>query len=159
LFVWLSSTAVERGIDPPQADDWQHVENQEIFRSLKRFITSDEQWDLELFQETVTPHLHGRLEYLLEVNEQRPRLNPVELRDDMLKVLVRMRLQRLRADNLHIKYLIDDAQRQGDREAARSFDAINNRNLRELAHLQRTLVELSRVLTVQGRAEQGVKIR
>ena len=98
------------------------------------------------------------LGYLLHAGTQFPPSSAVDLRDDSLKVLVRMRVQQLKAETIHIKYLMDEAQRIGDRETARSFDVTHNRNLRELAHLQKTLVELSRVLLKPGRADQGVKI-
>ncbi len=159
LLIWLAGAAADHDIEPPQADDRQHVENQEVFRALKRFITSDEQWDIELFQDSLTGHLHGRLGQLMAIDAQLPACNGDELRNDMLKVLVRMRIHHLKANNMHVKYLIDEAQRTSDRDAARSFDTTNNRNLRELWHLQRILVDLSRVLFTQGRPEQGVKVR
>jgi hypothetical protein len=159
LLVWLAGAASEREITPPAVEDWQHVEDQEIFRALKRFISSDEQWDLELFQESLTSHLHGRLGYLIYTGAQLPACSAEELRDEMLKVLVRLRIRRLKVETGQIKYLIDEANRLSDRETTRKFGATNNRNLRELAHLESKWVELSRVLSAQGRPSQGVKIR
>jgi DNA primase len=157
--IWLTAQAQEHNIGPPRAEDWQHVENQEIYRALKLFLAGDEQWDPELFQDKLPEWLHVRLRRLLAAAESWPVHNEGELRSDMLKVLVRIRIDRLKSDNLGIKFAIDEAQREGDREAIRSFDAINNRNLRELNHLQSTLAELTRVLAAQGHPRQGVKIR
>jgi hypothetical protein len=88
-----------------------------------------------------------------------PEHDPEELRTDMLKVLVRMRIDRLKSDNLGIKFAIDDAQRSGDTDAVRSFDATNNRNLRELNHLQSTLADLTKVLLANGRSHRSIKVR
>ncbi len=159
LLVWLAAEADVRKVAPPATGDWQHVENQEIFRALRLYIAGDAHWDVELFQEGLTSHLHGRLEGLLAGAAMLPPSPIEDLRIEMLKVLVRMRMDRLKSDNTHIKFLIDDAQRSGDLEAVRSFDAINNHNLRTLSFLQDTWVGLTRVLAVQGRAEKGVKIR
>ncbi len=154
------AVAAERGnIEPPAVEDWQHVENQEIFRALKRYIAGDAQWDVEAFQEGLTNHLHGRLGMLLAEAALLPPTPTEELPTELLKVLVRMRIDRIKSDNTQIRYLIDDAQRGDDLEAVRRFDAANNRNLRMLSHLQDTWVGLTRVLAVQGRAEKGVKIR
>lgn len=159
LIIWLTTKAEVHEIRPPAAEDWQHVENQEVYRALKLFLAGDEQWDPELFQHELGEPLRGRLGRLLAAAGAWPVHNEDELRSDMLKVLVRMRIGRLKSDNLGIKFVIDEAQRAGDRDAVRSFDTTNNRNLRELNHLQSTLAELTRVLAVQGHPRQGVKIR
>ncbi len=159
LVIAVSTEAVQKNVDPPASQDWQHVENQEIFRALKLYIAGDADWDAEAFQEGLTSYLHGRLGMLLAQAALLPPTPTEELPAELLKVLVRMRIDRIKSDNMQIRYLIDDAQRGGDLEAVRRFDAANNRNLRMLSHLQDTWVGLTRVLAVQGRAEKGVKIR
>ncbi|HXF60679.1 MAG TPA: hypothetical protein VNK95_03620, partial [Caldilineaceae bacterium] len=135
------------------------VENQEIFRLLKRWMSSDEPWDVELFQDSLPGALHGRLARLMAAGAELPPANSDELRTDLLKVLVRLRLHRLKSRSTQVKYLIDEASQLGEREDARGLFAVNNQLLRELSHLQFTYRNLSRVLVSQGRAEQGVKIR
>ena len=157
--IWLTARAQEHNILPPMATDWKHVENQEIYRALKQYLAGDEPWDPELFQHELAEPLHGRLARLLAIAQILPPYNEGEVRSDMLKVLVRMRIDRLKSDNLSIKFVIDEAQRAGDGDGARSFDATNNRNLRELNHLQSTLADLTRVLVVQRHAHQGIKVR
>jgi hypothetical protein len=122
-------------------------------------MSGDEQWDVEVFQETLPGPLHGRLARLMAAAFELPAANGEELRTDLLKVLVRMRLDRLKARSVQVKYLLDEATQHGEREDARDLFTINNQVLRELSHLQLTHKNLSRVLVSQGRAEQGVKIR
>lgn len=159
ILIWLAGAAAEREIAAVGAEDWQHVEQQEIFRALKRWMSSDEQWDVEIFQETLPGPLHGRLARLIAAGTQLPAANNDELRTDLLKVLVRMRQDQLKARSVQIKYLIDEATQQGERDDARDLYTVNNQVLRDLSHLQITYRNLSRVLVSQRRAEQGVKIR
>src|SRR5690606_33226001 len=41
LLIWLAGATAERELSPVETTDWQHVENQEIFRLLKRWMSSD----------------------------------------------------------------------------------------------------------------------
>jgi DNA primase len=159
LLIWLVEAATKRDLAPVTVQDWQHVENQEIFRALNRFMSSDIQWDVEMFQDMLPSALHGRLAQLIAAGAKLPDSSSEELRADLLKVLVRLRLDRLRERSVQVKFLIDEASQSGDREDTRDLYAVNNQMLRDLSHLQMTYFQLSRVLASQGRAEQGVKIR
>jgi DNA primase len=159
LLIWLMTAATNRDLAPLSIQDWQHVENQEIFRALNRFMSSDIQWDVEMFQDTLPGALHGRLAQLMAAGTKLPDSSTEELRADLLKVLVRLRLDRLRERSIQVKFLIDEATQSGDREDSRDLFALNNQMLRDLSHLQTTYYQLSRVLASQGRAEQGAKIR
>jgi len=159
LLIWLVAAASKRDLAAVNINDWQHVENQEIFRALNRFLSGDIQWDVEMFQDLLPSALHGRLAQLIAEGAKLPDSSSEELRDDLLKVLVRLRLDRLRERSVQVKFLIDEASQSGDREDSRDLFALNNQMLRDLAHLQTTYYQLSRVMASQGRAEQGVKIR
>ncbi|MCC6457076.1 MAG: DNA primase [Caldilineaceae bacterium] len=159
LLIWLVRAADDRDLAAVDIQDWQHVENQEIFRALNRFMSSDIQWDVEMFQDSLPGALHGRLAQLIALGTELPSSTNDELRADLLKVLVRLRLDRLRDRSMQVKFLIDEASQSGDREDTRDLYALNNQMLRDLSHLQTTYHQLSRVLASQGRAEQGVKIR
>jgi hypothetical protein len=159
LLIWLVKAAEDRDLVAVDIQDWQHVENQEIFRALNRFMSSDIQWDVEMFQDSLPGALHGRLAQLIALGTELPASTNDDLRDDLLKVLVRLRLDRLRDRSMQVKFLIGEASQSGDREDTRDLFALNNQMLRDLSHLQTTYYQLSRVLASQGRAEQGVKIR
>lgn len=146
LVVWLAQQAEHYQLEPPQPQDWQRVENQEIFRALKQFLNSDEPWDVELFQDTLDPHLHGRFAQLLAYGATLPMREPNLVREDVIKSLLRMRIDRLRAETKRIKYLQDELQQNGDLEGMRSFEKVMNGYLRELAHLQRQSVRIPQEL-------------
>ena len=160
LLIWLANAVIEREIAPVDSQDWQHTEHQEIFRALKRLISSDVQWDLESFQESLPGALHGRLASLIAAGAELPPCDSDELRVDLVKVLVRLRLDRLKEHSTQVKYLIDEAtQTGGGRDDALDLYARNNQVLRELSHLQTTYYRLSRVLSSRQRAEQGITVR
>lgn len=158
LVVWLAGATDRLEISPLRVDDLQNVENQEICRALKQFVSSDEQWDIELFQETLTPHLHGKLAQLIVFNAQLPQSSADGLREDVIRTLIRIRIQRLSAESTNIKFLEEDAARQGDLPGAKQFGYVNNQHLRDLSRLQQSRQELSQILFRKDRRERGVKI-
>ncbi|MBW7885703.1 MAG: toprim domain-containing protein, partial [Caldilineaceae bacterium] len=158
LLVWLAGIAERYHLPPLQANDWQNVENQELFKALKQYLSSDEPWDVELFQDTIDGQLRGRLARLLAYAAQLPQSEPMVQREDAVKVLLRMRMERLRAETTRIRFLLDEFQRAGDQEALRSFDKINNLNLREISHLQREVVRIPQELFRRVRNHEGIKL-
>lgn len=158
LLVWLAGVCERLNLAPLSGEDWQHVENREIFLALKRYLSSDEPWDLELFQEALASQLHGRLAHLLAYAAQSPQTNPLLQREDAAKVLVRMRIERLKQETTNIKYLLDDMQRSGERDAVRSFYLLNNQHLRELAHLQQVMARLPQELFQRAHTQNGLKL-
>jgi DNA primase len=145
LLIWLAGTAETLEIAPLTTGDFQTVENQEIFRALKQFITSDEQWDLELFQEMLTSHLHGRLAALLGYIAQQPQRTIFELREHTVKVLLQIRIEKLKAEFRTSKHLHEEAQREGLVSGDTSLYTNHNHNLREQSHLGRVLASLHRL--------------
>lgn len=158
LLVWLSTTTDRLNLAPVTGDDWQNSENREIFQTLKRYLAGDEPWDIELFQDTLAPGLHGRLAHLLAYAAQVPQDNPHLQREDAVKVLVRIRIERLKQETINIKFLLADMQETGEQEAVRSFFRINNQHLRELSHLQQVMARLPLELSQRGSSEKGLKI-
>lgn len=158
LLVWLAGVTDRYDLAPIQAGDWQHVENQEIFRTLKQFLSGDEPWDIELFQDMLDGQLRGRMARLAAYAATLPSSDTLVLREDAVKVLLRMRQDRLRAETTRIKYLLDEFQREGDQESLRSFDRINNLNLRELAHLQRVAVVIPQEMFRRNVRAQATKL-
>jgi len=134
--VWLAQTADQLNIEPPRIDDLQRTDNKEIFRALKTHMTSDEAWDLEQFQDALVASLHPKLGKLVAYGAKLPARSDGELHEGMIKDIIHLRLQRLKAESIAIKALVDEAQRSGDLEAARSLGSVYGRIQRELDRLQ-----------------------
>ncbi|MFO7632078.1 MAG: DNA primase [Caldilinea sp.] len=158
LVVWLAGVTERYHLAPVQPPDWQHVENQEIFRSLKQFLSSDEPWDVEQFQDMLDRHLHGRLARLVAYASALPPRDPLVMREDVVKGLLRVRMDRVRAETTRIKYLQDELQRADDLEAARGFEKVNNAYARELDHLQRQSVRIPQEMFRKLGRQEGIKL-
>lgn len=150
LLVWLATVTQRLEIPPLRPDDLQTVENQEVFKSLRRYMSGDEQWDPELFQDALTPHLHGHLAKLISYGAQLPQCTLGELRLDSIQTLLYLRLQQLQSEAHHLKFMQDDAVRQGDMHGAKQLAEVNNQQIRELFHLQQSKHSLTRLLAQSG---------
>ncbi len=158
LLVWLTNTLERLHLASLNAEDWENPENREVFGALKRYLSSDEPWDLELFQDTMHDQFHQRLARLMVHSAQLPQGNDALVREDAAKTLVRMRLERLRNATVSIRFLLDEMQRTGEWETVRSFDKINNQNLREILHLEQVMVRLPQEFSQRARSDRGLRI-
>ncbi|MBK8046357.1 MAG: DNA primase [Anaerolineales bacterium] len=158
LLVWLAGVTERLELSALSGDDWRNLENREIFLALKRYLSSDEPWDLELFQESLPPSLHGRLADLTTYAMRSPHSSLPHLREDAIKVLVRMRIEHLKQDTSQIKFLLLEMERAGEQDAARSMFKVSNQYLRELSHLQQVMGRLPQELSRRNRAEGGLKL-
>lgn len=150
LLVWLAAVTERLEIPALRPDDLHAVQNQEIFKALRHVITGDEQWDLELFQDALTPPLHGHLAKLISYSAQLPQCTLGELRLDTVQTLIHLRLEQLRIEARHLKFMQDDAARQGDMQGAKQLAEVNNQQIRELFHLQQSKHSLTRLLSQSG---------
>lgn len=150
LLVWLATVTQRLEIPALRPEDLQAVQNQEIFKTLRRYMAGDEQWDPELFQDTLTPPLHGHLAKLISYGAQLPQCTLGELRLDSIQTLLHLRLQQLQSEAHHLKFMQDDAVRQGDMQGAKQLAEVNNQQIRELFHLQQSKHSLTRLLAQSG---------
>lgn len=158
LLVWLANTAIQLQIEALEAADFNKADNREIYKSLRQFITSDEAWDYDLFRESLVGYLHGSLGSLLNYAGQQPQIEPLELQAELVKVLLRIRINNLKIAAKNIRYLQDDAQRSGDTELAKSLNSSFNHNTRERFHFEKTLSKLNQTLAAQPHQKQKVRI-
>ncbi|MCE7987357.1 MAG: DNA primase [Caldilinea sp. CFX5] len=150
LLVWLATVTQRLEIPAVRPEDLQTVQNQEIFKALRRYMAGDEQWEPELFQDTLTPPLHGHLAKLISYGAQLPQCTLGELRLDSIQTLLHLRLQQLQSEAHHLKFMQDDAVRQGDMQGAKQLAEVNNQQIRELFHLQQSKHSLTRLLAQSG---------
>ena len=145
LMIRLAGFTAEKEMLPLRVEDWQDAENQAIFMALKQFIVGDEPWDLEIFQEALTSHLHDRLAQLVTSSARLPDRDLVSLEEAAVKAILRMRLDRLKAELDAITFMLNDVQQSGDRAATLEYSLSINRHRRERYHLERVLSNLSKL--------------
>lgn len=141
LLINMADLAHQKDVPPLSSNDLKKIENQEIIRALKTFITTDEQWDIALFQETIPTFLHGRLADLLAHGTQLPGCDKEDLPGELLKVLLRMRIHQLNEKNNQIRFLIQEAHTTGDAETVRSLQMSHNSSIRNRNHLDAILAQ------------------
>ncbi len=147
LLIWLAEAAETYELRPLGPDDLQTIEYKEILRALRRFLAGDEPWDLESFQETLSPQLHSTLADLVLYGTQLPDSSPAEMQEAALKTLLRIRSARLREDMNALQFMLQEAQEAGNMEVLQGVSAAINTIRRHRHHLDRVFSRVSRSLS------------
>ena len=158
LLIWQRGMTQELEIAHLSSKDFQQIEYREIFGALRGFIASDELWDINAFQETLSPSYHPVLSQLITQIRTMPEREPADVQNALLKLLIRLRYTRLRENLSAMQFLLHDAQERADREAILQFSASINANRRDRHHLERVLARRSQVSYGNIRAEPGMAI-
>ena len=158
LLIWQWGMTQELEITPLNRNDFQQIEYREIFGALRGFIASDELWDVNAFQETLSPGYHPVLSQLITQIMTMPEQEPSDVQDALLKLLIRLRYTRLRENLSAMQFLLHDAQECADREAILEFSASINANRRDRHHLERVLARRNHISYGIIRAEPGIAI-
>ena len=158
LLIWQRGMTQELEIAHLSSKDFQQIEYREIFGALRGFIASDELWDINAFQETLSPSYHPVLSQLITQIRTMPEREPADVQNALLKLLIRLRYTRLRENLSAMQFLLHDAQERADREAILQFSASINANRRDRHHLERVLARRSQVSYGNIRAEPGLAI-
>ncbi|RLT37112.1 MAG: DNA primase [Chloroflexi bacterium] len=157
LLFWLSEMTERLEVPPLDVDDLERIEHREIFSGLKRFLAGDELWDLTHFQESLNADLHEALAELMLHGIELPDRDTESIREALVKVLIRLRRERLWHVFSTINFLLQDAQESGDRQALLGYSSAINSNRRERHHLDRVLASINRTPYGVTRVEQGIR--
>ena len=158
LLIWQRGTTQELDIAPLSGKDFQQIEYREIFAALHSFIASDELWDVNAFEETLSSNYHPVLAQLQSQITDMPEREPTDVQNALIKLLIRLRYSRLRENLSAMQFLLHDAQENDNRAAILEFSASINANRRDRHHLERVLFRRSQVTYGAVRAEQGIAI-
>ncbi|MDE0140528.1 MAG: DNA primase [Caldilineaceae bacterium] len=158
LLIWLAEMSQELEIAPLRGRDFQQIEYREIFDALRRFIASDELWDINSFQETLNPSYLPVISQLTMQILTMPEREPGDVRNELLKLLIRLRYARLRESLSAMQFLLHDAQENENREAILEFSAIINANRRDRHHLEHVMARSIQVSYGTTRVESGIAI-
>lgn len=158
LLIWLKEDAEALEVDPLCSNDFQKSEHREIFGALSSFIASDEFWNLESFQEGLSPSYHPILSRLMTQFTAMPEKGLEDIRLEMRKLLFRLRDARQRENLSDIQTLLHDAQENDDRETINEFSPIINTIRRDRNHMERQKINLSQVNYGAARTDLGIVI-
>ena len=158
LLIWQAEMSQELEIAPLSGKDFQQLEYREIFDALRRFIASDELWDIRAFQETLSPSYHPVLSQLMTQILTMPEREQGDIQNALLKLLIRLRYERLRESLSAMQFLLHDAQESENREAILEFSSIINANRRDRHHLEHVMARSIQVSYGNTRIESGIAI-
>ena len=158
LLIWLAEMSQELEIAPLSGKDFQQIEYREIFGALRRFIASDELWDIRAFQETLSPSYHPVLSQLTTQILTMPEREQGDIQNALLKLLIRLRYARLRESLSAMQFLLHDAQENENRETILEFSSIINANRRDRHHLEHVMARSIQVSYGITRIESGIAI-
>ena len=158
LLIWLAEKSQELEIAPLSGTDFQQMEYREIFGALRRFIASDEVWDIRAFEETLNPTYHPVLSQLTTQIVAMPEREQGVIQNALLKLLIRLRYGRLRESLSAMQFLLHDAQESENREAILEFSSIINANRRDRHHLEHVMARSIQVSYGVTRSESGIAI-
>jgi len=93
------------------------------------------------FYETLDEQLQDRVSYLLETLAKQPQAPDELMRDKVIGVVLRLRLQNLRRKNEELRFLQQDAQASGDRQAAMAFGGLIREMTVRIGRLEKVVDE------------------
>ncbi len=158
LLPWLTQRTAELDLPPPSPAYMARTEDKELLLALQLYLTSDEPWDYESFQEYLDPVLHGRLGDLANVGAHLPARSDLELREGLIKDIVHLRLQQLKSNCDAVKWLIDEAAQANDRDQIRELSSRLAGHQRELAHVQPLRMRERLLAATLQRAESRLRL-
>ena len=91
LLIWQKGMTEELEVLPLSGKDFQQLEYREIFGALRRFIASDELWDINAFQETLSSTYHPVLSLLMTQIMTMPEKETADVQNALIKLLIRLR--------------------------------------------------------------------
>ncbi|HUW14203.1 MAG TPA: DNA primase [Anaerolineae bacterium] len=114
LLAVLDAKASAVQIEPLEAEDFGDVLDREVFAAVLEAQLSEQSLQEEATRSTLAPPLQERLERLLNYGATLPALDTKQAADDLINVVLRLRLERLRRRVGELQYLLEQAQAEGD---------------------------------------------
>jgi len=98
----------------------------------------DQTWDAEAFQEGLEAPVQERWQQLLSYGGALPSLPEAQAADDLVNVVLRLRLSRLHRRLAELRYLLEEAQGEGDSRAVEEYGKTVQEYTAEMGRLQQT---------------------
>ena len=126
-------------IVPLDTEDFTHVVDQAVFAALLEAQLSEQSRQEPVFKEQLELPLQERWEQLLDYGATLPSLPPEQAADDLINVVLRLRLTRLRQRLAELQYLLEQAQEEGDGRAVDDYAKTVLEHTNEMGRLQQML--------------------
>jgi DNA primase len=122
------------------AEDLSRPEDRAIFDAWRRWLASGGSPEvLGAFYDTLDENLQDRVRVLVQAQQGQPSVPDELLRNDVLDSIVRLRLRSLQRQIHELRFLLQDAQGSGDREALRDYGQLSIRATARIRQLEQAL--------------------
>jgi DNA primase len=136
---------------PIRSEDLSGPQDRAILDAWRRWLADGQPPDVRAeFYDTLDEQLQSRLDRLLQTREGEPQVTDDLLKDKVVDAITQLRLRNLRRQNFELRFLLQDAQESGDREAWRSYLKLTNDLSRRIVRLEKAINERS----ISGRRQR-----
>ena len=136
LLAVLDAKAGAVQIEPLDMEDFSDALDQEVFAALLEAQLSEQSLQEEAARSTLAPPLQERLEQLLSYGAMLPALETKQAADDLINVILRLRMERLRRRVAELQYLLEQAQEEGDGRAVEDYGKLVVQHTGQIGRLQ-----------------------
>jgi DNA primase len=137
LLAVLDARASAVQIEPLEAEDFVDVLDQEVFAALLQAQLAEESLQEEAARSKLAPAVQQRLEQLLGYGATLPPLDTRQAADDLINVVLRLRLERRRRRVAELQYLLEQAQAEGDGRSMEDYARLVVQHTGEVRRLQK----------------------
>jgi len=136
LLAVLDARASAVQIEPLDTQDFSDVLDQEVFAALLEAQLSEQSLQEEAARGTLSLPLQEHLERLLSYGAMLPALDTKQAADDLINVVLRLRMERLARRVAELQYLLEQAQAEGDGRAVGDYAKLVVQHTGEIGRLQ-----------------------
>jgi len=126
-------------VEPLDTEDFADVVDQAIFTALLEAEPTEAGSTEQEWHEQLPPPLQERLQQLLHYGATLPSLPTAQAADDLVGVVLRLRLTRLRRRMAELQYLLEQAQEESDGQAVRDYGRLVMQHTSDMGRLHQTL--------------------
>jgi DNA primase len=125
-----------------QTEDLGQAQDRTVFAAWRHWLEGGGAPDARTgFCETLDEQLQDRVSYLLEALATQPEAPDELVREKVIGAVMRLRLQNLRRKNEELRFLRQDAQASGDRQAAMEFGELTRETTARIGRLEKAVDE------------------
>jgi len=143
LLAALDDRCNELRISTLDAEDFNGSVDQTIFAEMVEALNSDVRWDVQALGSRLEESLQERFRLLLDHGSSLPALQPSKAVDDLLVVVLRQRIARLRRRLAELQYLLEYAQGEHDQRGVQDYTTRVMEHTVSMGRLQQLLNERS----------------
>jgi DNA primase len=122
------------------ADDLSRAEDRAILGAWRKWLAGGGAPEaLGAFYDTLDQNLQDRVQVLVQAQKDQPPIPEDLLRNDVLDSIARLRLRNLQRQVHELRFLLQDAQATGDRDALRNYGQLSIRATRQIRRIEQEM--------------------